>query len=196
MYKGFIKPCFDFIMALIALIVLSPLLILVSLAVIAETGRPVFFLQERLGRYGRVFRIYKFRSMVLDIVIPVGSQKVYESDSRITKVGRFIRKTSIDELPQLFNILKGEMSFIGPRPPVTYFPKPYKEYSDFEKRRFLVKPGLSGLAQIRQREINDWNINIPVDVEYVDNYGFFCDAKLFLKSLLVFLKTDNIYTSK
>jgi lipopolysaccharide/colanic/teichoic acid biosynthesis glycosyltransferase len=194
MYKVFFKPCFDIIIALLALIILSPLFIIVSLAVVVETGWPVFFIQERLGRNGKVFRIYKFRSMVLDLVIPVGSQKVFESDPRITKVGRFIRKTSIDELPQLFNILKGEMSFIGPRPPVTSFPKPYNEYSDFEKQRFRVKPGLSGLAQIRQREINDWDINIPVDVEYVNNYDFFCDMKLFFKSLLVFLKTDNIYT--
>jgi lipopolysaccharide/colanic/teichoic acid biosynthesis glycosyltransferase len=196
MYKNIIKPTFDFIVAFIALIVLSPVFLIVSLAILIETGRPVFFLQERLGRYGKVFRIYKFRSMIKDNEIPVGSQKVFESDSRITRVGKFIRKTSIDELPQIFNILKGEMSFIGPRPPVTTFPKMYNEYTEFEKQRFLVKPGISGLVQIRQREINDWDINIPVDVEYVNNSGFFCDTKLFFQSLLVFLRTDNIYTRK
>ena len=194
MYKTLIKPFFDFIMALIALIVLSPVFIIVSLAIVFETGRPVLFLQKRLGRYGKVFWIYKFRSMAQNIIIPVGSEKVFESDRRITKVGRVIRKTSIDELPQLFNILKGEMSFIGPRPPVTYYPKSYKEYTEFEKQRFHVKPGISGLVQIRQREINDWNINIPIDVEYVNNYGFFFDMKLFFQSMLVFLRTDNIYT--
>jgi lipopolysaccharide/colanic/teichoic acid biosynthesis glycosyltransferase len=129
-----------------------------------------------------------------DIYIPVGSVIVYENDPRITRVGKFIRKTSIDELPQLFNIIKGEMSFIGPRPPVTNFPKKYDEYSEEEKSRFYVKPGLSGLVQVRQREINDWNLNIPVDLEYVRNYSFFYDLRLFVCSVLSFFRTDNIYT--
>jgi undecaprenyl phosphate N,N'-diacetylbacillosamine 1-phosphate transferase len=196
MYKNFFKPLIDWIIALSALIILLPLFIIVGIAIKFDSKGPVFFLQERLGRHGKVFRIIKFRSMTRDIVIPVGSQKVFESDPRITKVGKFIRKTTIDELPQLINIVKGEMSFIGPRPPVTNFPKPYLNYTDFEKQRFLVKPGLSGLVQIRQREINDWNKNIPVDIEYVQNYGFLYDAKLFLQSFLVFFRTDNIYTKE
>lgn len=194
MYKIFFKPLFDRTFALIALILLLPFFVIVSLAIILETGWPVFFLQERLGLNGRVFKIYKFRSMNKHINVPVGSRKVFESDPRITKIGRFIRKTSIDELPQLINILKGEMSFIGPRPPVTTYPRPYNEYSEFDRQRFSVRPGISGLAQIRHREINDWNINIPVDVEYVKNYGFLYDMKLFFKSLLAFFRTDNIYT--
>jgi undecaprenyl phosphate N,N'-diacetylbacillosamine 1-phosphate transferase len=196
MYKTLFKPVFDRTVALIALILLSPLFVIVSLAIIFESGCPVFFLQERLGLNGKVFRIYKFRSMNKHMNVPVGSRKVFESDPRITKVGRFIRKTSIDELPQLFNILKGEMSFIGPRPPVTTYPRSYNEYSEFDRQRFSVRPGISGLAQIRHREINDWNINIPVDVEYVKNYGFLYDMKLFLMSLLVFFRTDNIYTKE
>lgn len=120
---------------------------------------------------------------------------LYENDPRITKVGAFIRKTSIDELPQVFNVLKGDMSFIGPRPPVPYFPKKYSEYNDFEKQRFSVKPGISGLVQVRCRESNDWDINIPIDVEYVNNYSFLYDIKLFIASLMVFFRHDNIYTS-
>ena len=88
------------------------------------------------------------------------------------------------------------MSFIGPRPPVPHFPKKYDQYNDFEKKRFNVKPGISGLAQIRCREVHDWNINIPIDVEYVNNYSFAYDAKLFLASFLAFFKHDNIYTKK
>lgn len=119
--------------------------------------------------------------------------KLYENDPRITKVGRLIRKTSIDELPQLLNILNGKMSFIGPRPPVLNFPKKIEEYNEFEYQRFLVKPGISGLAQVRCREVHDWNINIPIDVEYVKNFSFAYDLKLFISSLLFFFKSDNIY---
>jgi lipopolysaccharide/colanic/teichoic acid biosynthesis glycosyltransferase len=125
-----------------------------------------------------------------------GSAILYETDPRITSVGRFIRKTSIDELPQLLNILKGDMSFIGPRPPVTTFPKRYEEYSEFERQRFYVKPGISGLAAIRCREIHDWDINIPIDVEYVKTLSFKNDTRLFILSLAAFLKTDNIYSKK
>jgi len=122
--------------------------------------------------------------------------KIYEDDPRITRVGKFIRKTSLDEIPQLYNIIKGEMSFIGPRPPLPYFPKKYEDYNEFEKQRFLVKPGISGLAQVRCREIHDWEINIPIDVEYTQNYSFLYDMKLFFASLLFFFKTDNVYREK
>ncbi|OQB59367.1 MAG: UDP-glucose:undecaprenyl-phosphate glucose-1-phosphate transferase [Bacteroidetes bacterium ADurb.Bin145] len=194
MYKSFFKPLFDWLISFVAIIILIPLFLVVALAIKIDSPGPVFFRQERLGRLGRVFNIYKFRSMRNDIYIPVGSVIVYENDPRITRVGKFIRKTSIDELPQLFNIIKGEMSFIGPRPPVTNFPKKYDEYSEEEKSRFYVKPGLSGLVQVRQREINDWNLNIPVDLEYVRNYSFFYDLRLFVCSVLSFFRTDNIYT--
>ena len=194
MYKTFFKPLFDWLIAFVAIIILMPLFLVVALAIKIYSRGPVFFRQERLGRLGRVFYIYKFRSMRNDIYIPVGSVIVYENDPRITRIGKFIRKTSIDELPQLFNIIKGEMSFIGPRPPVTNFPKKYNEYNEEEKARFYVKPGLSGLVQVRQREINDWNLNIPVDLEYVRNYSFFYDLRLFICSVLIFFRTDNIYT--
>ena len=194
MYKTFFKPLFDWLIAFVAIIILMPLFLVVALAIKIDSRGPVFFRQERLGRLGRVFNIYKFRSMRNDIYVPVGSVIVYENDPRITRIGKFIRKTSIDELPQLFNIIKGEMSFIGPRPPVTNFPKKYNEYNEEEKARFYVKPGLSGLVHVRQREINDWNLNIPVDLEYVRNYSFFYDLRLFICSVLIFFRTDNIYT--
>ena len=195
LYKFCFKPLFDCIIAFLALIILSPLLIIVTLAIKLDTRGPAFFVQSRLGLQGRVFKIYKFRSMVVNNSGDEG-KKLYENDPRITIVGRFIRKTSIDEFPQLINILKGDMSFIGPRPPLTYFPKRINEYTDFEYQRFLVKPGISGLAQVRCREIHDWNINIPIDVEYVQNFSFGYDLKLFFGSLVLFLRSDNIYNKE
>ena len=192
MYKQVFKPILDWILALLAFVFLSPILLLVAIVIKTDSSGSALFLQERLGRNGKVFRVYKFRSMTQG-QNKMSDGKLYDNDPRITKVGHFIRKTSIDELPQLINILRGEMSFIGPRPPVTYFPKKYDEYTDFERIRFSVKPGISGLAQIRCREVHDWNINIAIDVEYVQNYSFKYDMNLFLKSVLVFFKTDNVY---
>lgn len=193
MYIKILKPLLDWILALISLLVLLPLLLIVIIAIKIDDPGPAFFLQKRLGKYGNVFTLFKFRSMVNNNGMLSANKLLYEDDPRITKVGRFIRKTSIDELPQLVNILKGEMSFIGPRPPTVSYPKRYEEYNEFELVRFMVKPGISGLAQIRCREIHDWNINIPIDVEYVNNLSFKNDLKLFLKSLSVFFITNNVY---
>lgn len=195
LYKTFIKPVTDWLMAFTALVVLSPLFLITAITIKIDSRGPVFFRQMRLGYKGREFNIYKFRSMTED-QRKATDNKLYENDPRITKVGRFIRKTSIDELPQLLNILKGEMSFIGPRPPVTYFPKKIGDYNEFERRRFEVKPGISGLAQVRCREIHDWDINIPIDVEYVENFSMKNDIRLFISSLFFFFKTDNVYRKK
>jgi len=196
MYKGIFKPAMDLLIAIIAVICLLPLFLVVSMAVRLESVGPVFFKQRRLGLNGKEFFIYKFRSMVTDQSSFRKNNIIFEDDPRITGVGEFIRKTSLDELPQLINIIKGEMSFIGPRPPLTYFPKSYEEYNDFEKQRFSVKPGISGLAQIRCREIHDWDVNIKIDVEYVNSYSFILDTKLFLASLLAFFRTGNIYRER
>jgi undecaprenyl phosphate N,N'-diacetylbacillosamine 1-phosphate transferase len=192
MYRYYIKPSLDWIIALLALIILTPLFLFVSIAIKMDSRGPVFFLQNRLGRNGRVFRIIKFRSMSV-CSNQINNQKLYENDPRITRLGRFLRKTSIDELPQIINILEGDMSFIGPRPPVITYPKRFEEYSEFEKLRFKVKPGISGLAQIRCREVHDWNINIPIDVEYVTIISLKVDLRLFLISLASFFRTDNVY---
>lgn len=191
-YRTILKHVIDWILALFAVLILLPVLIIVACSILIDSKGPVFFCQERLGRNGKVFRMVKFRSMSVDNKINPGN-KLYEDDPNITRVGRFIRKTSIDELPQLFNILVGNMSFIGPRPPVPYYPKRIDEYSNFEYQRFLVKPGISGLAQVRCREIHDWDINIPIDVEYVHNYTLLYDMRLFMVSLLSFFRVDNVY---
>src|SRR5699024_5044824 len=147
--------------------------IIVSIAIKVESKGPIIFKQKRLGENGRIFNIYKFRSMV------VGAEKsgVYEleGDSRVTKVGKFIRKTSIDELPQFLNILKGDMSIIGPRPTLTYHPWTYEKYDDFQLQRFLVKPGVSGWAQVNGRKELSWEERIKFDVYYVENYSFLFD---------------------
>ncbi len=195
MYKLYFKVIIDWLIAFFAFILLMPLLLIVAIVIrVDSVGNPIF-IQERLGYRGKVFKLYKFRSMTRG-ENRMQDGKLYNNDPRISRVGHFIRKTSIDELPQLINILKAEMSFIGPRPPVTYFPKRFEEYTEFDKKRFQVRPGISGLAQIRCREIHDWSINIPIDVEYVENFSFKNDVDLFGKSLLVFFKTNNVYRKK
>lgn len=131
-YKNFFKPLADILIGILALLLLWPLLIVVAVAIKMDTPGPALFLQPRLGKDGKVFKIIKFRSMIVRQQDANKSNKLYENDPRITRVGAFIRKTSIDELPQILNIIKGEMSFIGPRPPVVHFPKKFTEYNDFE----------------------------------------------------------------
>jgi len=196
MYKRIMKSFLDFIFALIAILFLLPVFLIVSIAIKIESKGPVLFKQPRLGLNGLEFNIYKFRSMIYDQSPFNKTYEVYEDDPRITKVGKFIRKTSLDEIPQLFNIIKGEMSFIGPRPPLPYFPKKYEDYIENERQRFTVKPGISGLAQVRCREVHDWEVNIRIDEEYVNNYSFMYDLKLFMASLWFFFKTDNIYRKR
>lgn len=192
MYTHFFKPLFDITLALIAIVILLPVFVIVAIAIRLDSPGSALFFQNRLGKNGVVFKICKFRSMRNDVNFK--TNETLATDPRITRVGQFIRKTSLDEIPQLFNIVKGDMSFIGPRPPVPTFPKRYEEYNNFEKKRFNVKPGISGLAAIRQREVHDWNLNIPVDVEYVEKISFKMDCSLFISSLTVFFKTYNIYS--
>ncbi|WCM14582.1 sugar transferase [Priestia filamentosa] len=186
------KRCLDFLFSLIGLIVLSPILILTAILIKLESKGPVIFKQERLGKNGENFKIYKFRSMC------VGAEKaggVYSAkgDSRVTKVGRFIRATSIDELPQFINILKGDMSIIGPRPTLTYHPWPIDKYTSEQRRRFEVRPGVTGLAQINGRKDIQWDKRIEYDVQYVDNISINLDLKIFMKTIAkVLTMQDNV----
>lgn len=169
-----------------------PVCLLTAAAIKLESKGPVIFAQERLGLGGKVFRIYKFRSMC------VGAEKtgsgVYSGrgDARVTRVGRFIRATSIDELPQFFNILKGEMSFIGPRPPLTYHPWPLEQYTDFQKKMFEVRPGITGWAQVHGRKDVEWHRRIELSVWYVEHCSFLLDLKIcFLTVFKVLCNADN-----
>ena len=191
-----IKRGLDIILSILGLIFLSPILLVTALAVKIDSKGEIIFKQERIGRNGKVFKIYKFRSMV------VGAEKkgtgVYsgKNDARVTKVGKFIRATSIDELPQLVNILKGEMSFIGPRPVLTYHPWKYEEYTEEQLKRFKVRPGVTGLAQINGRKQLEWNKRIEYDVEYVNKLSFLIDLRIFFKTIIkVLLMKENENTS-
>lgn len=194
MYKK-IKRGLDIIFSLVLLIIGGIFLLIVGLIIKIDSPGPAIFKQERLGLNGEVFNIYKFRSMCQ------GAEKkgtgVYslKGDPRVTKVGRFIRATSIDELPQLINILKGEMSFIGPRPTLTYHPWKLEEYTDEQMKRFKVRPGVTGLAQINGRKDIPWDERIIYDVNYVENLSFMLDLKILLKTIVkVFKMSDNVNT--
>ena len=158
-----------------------------------DSRGPVFYRQERLGMNGRVFKIYKFRTMVKDAEKMGSGLFTHENDPRITRVGRFLRRTSIDELPQLINILRGDMSFVGPRPPITWYPKRWNEYDDWEKLRFRMKPGMTGWAQIHGRNEIDWNKRIEYDVWYVKNWSLLLDLKIILETVKVVLSGKGIY---
>lgn len=194
MYKK-IKRGLDIIFSLVLLIIGGIFLLIVGLIIKIDSPGPAIFKQERLGLNGKVFNIYKFRSMCQ------GAEKkgtgVYslKGDPRVTKVGRFIRATSIDELPQLINILKGEMSFIGPRPTLTYHPWKLEEYTDEQMKRFKVRPGVTGLAQVNGRKDIPWDERIIYDVNYVENLSFMLDLKILLKTIVkVFKMSDNVNT--
>lgn len=189
----YIKCLIDFILALASSVVLLPLFLIIAILIKLESKGPVFFLQDRLGKDGKVFKIYKFRTMV-DGAINLGSGlRTDANDPRITKIGNLLRRTSLDELPQLINILKGEMSFIGPRPPVPYHPRKYEEYSAEQKKRFQVRPGMSGYAQVVLRNSGTWDERIVYDVKYVECMSFCFDLYIFFMSIYVVIKRENIY---
>ncbi len=194
MYAKYFKRVLDFLLSLIAIIVLSPIFLIIAIAIKLDSKGPVFFLQERLGKNGKVFKIIKFRTMVVNAEhIGDGLKVKSENDNRITRVGKILRKTSLDELPQFVNVLKGEMSIIGPRPPVTYHPHKYEDYSDEQKKRFNVRPGITGLAQVRVRNSASWDDRIKIDVEYTEKISFIMDIKIFFETFLNIIKKKNIY---
>lgn len=193
--RGFyraVKRFLDVTASFLGLVLLSPLLLAVSILIKIDSRGPVIFCQKRIGRNGKVFEIYKFRSMC------VGAEKtgsgVYsgKGDARVTRIGKILRATSIDELPQLLNILKGEMSFVGPRPPLTYHPWKYEEYTDFQKRMFEVRPGITGWAQVNGRKDVEWHKRIELNVWYVDHMSLLLDIKImFMTAFKVLTNADN-----
>ena len=190
MYK-YIKRFLDIITASIAVIVLSPLMIITAIAVRLESEGPALFLQDRIGLGGNVFKIYKFRSMCQGAE-HIGTG-VYSGadDMRVTKVGRIIRAASIDELPQLFNIIKGDMSFVGPHPPLTYHPWEYSEYTPRQLHMFDVRPGITGWAQVHGRKDVEWHKRIELNCWYVDNMSLWLDIKILLTTVIKVLKNED-----
>lgn len=192
MYKHFFKRFLDILLSLTVLLVLWPILLIVAIAVKVDSKGPVLFKQERLGKGGKVFRIYKFRSMCVGAEHTGSGVYSGKGDARVTRVGRILRATSLDELPQALNILKGDMSFVGPRPPLTYHPWPLEEYTEEQRRMFDVRPGITGWAQINGRKAVEWNARIKLSVWYVEHLSFFLDVKIFFLTFAkVFTNADN-----
>ena len=194
MYK-FFKRCFDIFFSLLGITLLLWLFLIIAIAIKCSSKGPVLFKQERVGRHGKNFKIWKFRSMVVDAEAK-GMQITTDGDNRITKVGKFIRKTKIDELPQLFNVLSGKMSFVGPRPEV---PKYVAMYNDEQLRVLSVKPGITDLASIEFRNENDlldgdadperkyieeiMPAKLDLNLKYIEKAGFFYDIGLIFKTI-------------
>ncbi|NLC89074.1 MAG: GNAT family N-acetyltransferase [Clostridiaceae bacterium] len=176
-YRSFGKRALDICCSFIFLLLFSPLLLLISLSILLTSGAPVFFKQERPGYKGQIFKMVKFRSManLLD-----ASGKQMSSNLRVTKIGRLLRKTSLDELPELFNILRGDMSFVGPRP---FLKKYLPYYTEAEMHRHDVRPGLTGYAQVAGRNLLSWQERFELDTYYVDNYSFRLDLAIILKTV-------------
>ena len=197
MYSKIFKRFLDFLLALIGLLLLWPILLLAMLAVVIEDPGPALFRQKRLGFHGREFTMLKLRSMRVNAEHTGSGVYSGKDDPRVTKVGRFLRKTSIDELPQLINLLKGDMSLIGPRPPLTYHPWPISQYTDEQRRMFDVRPGITGWAQTHGRKDVEWHKRIELNVWYVDHISFRLDFKIFFLTFLkVFSNADNVNTGE
>lgn len=186
MYKNYFKRIIDFFVALVALLVLSPIFIVVTLCLlVANRGKPFFF-QERPGRGEHIFKIVKFKSMNDRTD---GEGRLLPDAERLTPVGSFVRKTSLDELPQLINVLKGDMALIGPRPLRTYY---LPLYNPEQKRRHEVRPGITGWAQVNGRNAISWTKKFELDVWYVDNVSFLVDIKIILMTIMKVFKREGI----
>lgn len=191
-YRDYVKRVIDLVIAVPVLIVAAIPMLIVALAVKLDSPGPVLFKQDRLGKGGKVFKMLKFRSMC------VGAEKtgsgVYsgKGDARVTKVGKIIRATSLDELPQLINVLRGDMSLLGPRPPLTYHPWPIEEYTEEQLHMFDVRPGFSGWAQVHGRKEVEWHHRIELNVWYVRHVTFWLDVKIFFMTIFkVLANADN-----
>lgn len=186
MYRYFIKRVFDFLLSFVAIILLSPILVVLTLTGAIKMGGNPFFTQERPGKDGKIFRLVKFKSMNNK---RDEKGELLPDEVRLTSYGKFIRNTSLDELPELINILKGDMSIVGPRPLLVRY---LTRYNETQARRHEVRPGLTGLAQINGRNAISWEEKFNYDIEYVDNLSFILDIKIILKTALKVIKRDGI----
>ncbi|HHQ1841716.1 sugar transferase [Acinetobacter baumannii] len=180
------KRLVDIFIATIALLLLSPIFLIVGYKVRKNLGSPIFFLQERPGKDGKIFKMIKFRSMK-DALDKNGN--LLPDEERITPFGQKLRSTTLDEMPQLINVLKGDMSIVGPRPQLTDF---MKHYTPRQMRRHEVRPGMTGLAQVSGRNNLSWEEKFELDVEYVENHNIWLDFKIMIKTVLVMLKKEGI----
>jgi len=192
MYKRYLKRVFGVVLAVIAAIILAIPMMIIAILIKLDSKGPVLFKQERLGLHGKIFTIYKFRTMC------VGAEKIgtgvysEKGDPRVTRVGAILRKTSLDEIPQVFNILNGTMQWIGPRAPLTYHPFPIEQYTKEQLKIFEVRPGITGWAQVNGRKAVEWDNRFKMNGWYVDNVSFVLDVKiLFMTFFKVLSNADN-----
>jgi len=186
MYKKIIKPLFDKILALILIILFSPIMLITAILIYIKMGKPIIFTQSRPGYKGKIFKIYKFRTMSDE---KDENGNLLPDEKRLKGVGKVIRSLSLDELPQLFNVLKGEMSFVGPRPLLVEY---LELYNDEQKRRHDVVPGITGWAQVNGRNAISWSEKFKYDIEYVDKQSFLFDLKIMFLTALKVLKREGI----
>ena len=185
-----IKHALDRLTAFILLCVIGPLMLAIAAAIVIESGRPALFVQTRVGRHGQFFPVYKFRTMIQGAVHKGLGTTIAANDERITYVGAFLRSSSLDELPQFLNVLKGEMSLVGPRPTFEY---QVAQYTPFQRRRLEVKPGITGWAQVNGRNALPWVQRIELDVWYVTHFSLLLDMRILLRTIGVFLRREGLY---
>lgn len=190
-YRDHIKRIIDLAIAIPVLIVAAIPMAITAIAVKFDSPGPILFKQDRLGKDAKVFKMLKFRSMCVGAEQKGSGVYSRKGDSRVTRVGRFIRATSLDELPQLINVIRGDMSLLGPRPPLTYHPWPIEEYTDEQLHMFDVRPGFSGWAQINGRKDVEWHHRIELNVWYVRHVRFSLDAKIFFLTIFKVLRNDD-----
>jgi lipopolysaccharide/colanic/teichoic acid biosynthesis glycosyltransferase len=187
------KPLLDLVLSGLGIVAGIVPASLIAIAIKLESRGPVFYRQERIGRDGRAFRIFKFRSMVVGAEKQGAGVRVAEDDSRVTRVGRLLRRTSLDELPQLLNVLRGEMSIVGPRPTLRC---QVEQYDESQRRRLRVKPGITGWAQIQGRCAISWDQRIPLDIEYVERMGFGMDLRVLARTFGVVLRGGGRFAER
>ena len=192
-YCKTIKPVISWLLALVGVLLFSWLYLLVALAVkLDDPNGPLLFKQKRLGLHGKVYWMYKFRSMKVNAEFTGSGVYSDDKDRRVTRIGKILRKTSLDEIPQLFNILRGELCFVGPRSPLTYHPWPLEQYSSEQRRMFEVRPGITGWAQIHGRKTVEWHKRIKMNVWYAEHVSLWLDLKiLFMTVFKVLSNADN-----
>lgn len=193
-----LKRLFDIFLSVSLLIILSPILLIIICCIKIDTVGPILFKQARLGKAGKVFNILKFRTMIPNAEqVGTGIVVSEAKDQRITSVGRRLRATSLDELPQLLNVLKGEMSLVGPRPPVVYHPYDgYLNYPTWAKERFEMRPGITGLAQLSVRNSVPWDERMKFDANYIHQFSFLLDIRILLMTAIQLFRPKNIYIHK
>lgn len=191
MYTRFFKRVIDIVLSVIGIIICLIPMIITAIAIKIDSPGPVLFRQKRIGYKGKVFEIYKFRSMCQGAEHTGTGVYSGADDMRVTRVGKIIRATSIDELPQFFNIIKGDMSFIGPRPPLTYHPWPIEEYTEEQLHMFDARPGITGWAQVNGRKGVEWHKRIELNCWYVDNMSLWLDIKILFTTFFKVLKNED-----